>query len=598
MKKAIKICTLYFVLCILMSPLHAQTTYTDGVFVLNEDWYGHNNSTINFIHDDGTIDYRVFQAANAGTGYTFGATAQYGTIYGGKLFVISKQEQDPGEAGSSNHGARIIVADAQTLQLIARIETIYTMNGLSAADGRAFCGVDETKGYVSTSNGIFVLDFATWTITKRIAGTENPLIVGGEVNADGVGPLYHNQCGIMIRTHDYVFAVQQDKGVLVIDPETDTLVKVIPGCFSEMVQSIGGDLWAAANTNSAYKSYPYGMAGEEWDGQALYQIDPNTADVKKIWKFRFGGTDATAIEQTWYAWTLGGLQASNIEDSVFYYVQYDRLDWFAGKKLIKRLDLHDSPTVEEEYNFYYPPIIGYADNYNWYQYYASTLSVMPANTFYGSSFQMHPSEEKIYAYAYKGNQVAINEFIYYRFNADYKSYKKGYVSQQDFFTPEILIPIRNYWYPAMYIFPDNYAPTVKSFSQLSATRGSSYTIPLAGMATDRDNRDVAITKRVISTTKGITARVQHDTLFVSVASNAPQASTVKVRFNSNGKTVDKTLVLSVSNSVATDFDNTTDAVPPVEYYDLMGRRYSTIDHLPAGVYIRPQGNDIQKIYKQ
>ena len=589
MKKAIKICTLYFVLCILMSPLHAQTTYTDGVFVLNEDWYGHNNSTINYIHDDATIDYRVFQAANAGTGYTFGATAQYGTIYGGKLFVISKQEQDPGEAGSSNHGARIIVADAQTLQLIARIETIYTMNGLSAADGRAFCGVDETKGYVSTSNGIFVLDFATWTITKRIAGTENPLIVGGEVNADGVGPLYHNQCGIMIRTHDYVFAVQQDKGVLVIDPETDTLVKVIPGCFSEMVQTIGGDLWAAANTNSAYLNYPYGMAGEEWDGHALYQIDPNTADVKKIWQISSG--DAVGIEQTWYALTLGGLQASNLEDSVFYYIASDRFDWFAGKKIIWRKDLRKLGSPDQ--------MAGYADNYNWFQYYSGTwTSNKPANTFYGSSFQMHPYEEKLYAYAYKGNQVAINEFIYYIFNAAKGGYNPNYYSQQNYYTPQILIPIRNYWYPAMYIFPDNYAPTVKSFSQLSATRGSSYTIPLAGMATDRDNRDVAITKRVISTTKGITARVQHDTLFVSVASNAPQASTVKLRFNSNGKTVDKTLVLSVSNPVATDIDYTADAIAPVEYYDLMGRRYSTIDHLPAGVYIRRQGNDTQKIYKQ
>ena len=32
--------------------LHGQTTYTDGVFMLNEDWYGHNNSTLNFIRPD------------------------------------------------------------------------------------------------------------------------------------------------------------------------------------------------------------------------------------------------------------------------------------------------------------------------------------------------------------------------------------------------------------------------------------------------------------------------------------------------------------------------------------------------------------------
>ena len=36
--------------------LHGQTTYTDGVFMLNEDWYGHNNSTLNFIRPDHPTD--------------------------------------------------------------------------------------------------------------------------------------------------------------------------------------------------------------------------------------------------------------------------------------------------------------------------------------------------------------------------------------------------------------------------------------------------------------------------------------------------------------------------------------------------------------
>ena len=31
--------------------LQAQS-YKDGVFLLNEDWYGHNNSTLNFIRPD------------------------------------------------------------------------------------------------------------------------------------------------------------------------------------------------------------------------------------------------------------------------------------------------------------------------------------------------------------------------------------------------------------------------------------------------------------------------------------------------------------------------------------------------------------------
>ena len=40
--------------------------YTQGVFILNEDWFGHNNSTINFMTSSGDFAYRIFQTANPG----------------------------------------------------------------------------------------------------------------------------------------------------------------------------------------------------------------------------------------------------------------------------------------------------------------------------------------------------------------------------------------------------------------------------------------------------------------------------------------------------------------------------------------------------
>ena len=43
--------------------MNAQSTsdYSDGVFFVNEDWYGHQNSTVNFLTNDGEWIYRVFQ---------------------------------------------------------------------------------------------------------------------------------------------------------------------------------------------------------------------------------------------------------------------------------------------------------------------------------------------------------------------------------------------------------------------------------------------------------------------------------------------------------------------------------------------------------
>ena len=49
--------------------LHGQTTYTDGVFMLNEDWYGHNNSTLNFIRPDHPTDpFEYYIIQNKGHG--------------------------------------------------------------------------------------------------------------------------------------------------------------------------------------------------------------------------------------------------------------------------------------------------------------------------------------------------------------------------------------------------------------------------------------------------------------------------------------------------------------------------------------------------
>ena len=97
--------------------LHGQTTYTDGVFMLNEDWYGHNNSTLNFIRPDHPTDpfeYYIIQNNESNAGQSLGATAQFGAVYGDYLFIISKQDQDagdglsPGESAETRQGKRSV----------------------------------------------------------------------------------------------------------------------------------------------------------------------------------------------------------------------------------------------------------------------------------------------------------------------------------------------------------------------------------------------------------------------------------------------------------------------------------------------------------
>ena len=105
--------------------------------------------------------YRVIQTENPGK--ELGCTNQYGAIWNGRFYLIAKQAKD---GGASITGGRITVADATTLKIIKQIENIAPDG--SQCDGRGFVGVSASKGYVSTSNGIWILDLNKIEITGKV----------------------------------------------------------------------------------------------------------------------------------------------------------------------------------------------------------------------------------------------------------------------------------------------------------------------------------------------------------------------------------------------------------------------------------------------
>ncbi len=246
--------------------------YTKGVFILNEDWFGHNNSTINFMKE-GSYDfvYRVYQRENPGK--TFGCTAQYGAIFGDNLFVMSKQEQDPGD---THIGGRLIIADAKTLK------TKLTLQEIGGGDGRAFLGVNDSVGYVGSSAGIHVFDIKNMKLGNIIEGSNN------------TGGLYSGQIGLMVRTKTYVFAIRQSKGVFVIDPKIHKIIKTIPGKYSTLTQSKDGMVWVGA-------------------GNKLLRINPETLDEDFV-----DLPNGLVIPDSWYAWTAGVLCASINENALYF----------------------------------------------------------------------------------------------------------------------------------------------------------------------------------------------------------------------------------------------------------------------------------------
>lgn len=480
---------LYYLPALTSEPV--QVDYSKGTFIVNEDWYGHQNSTLNFLTDDGEWIYRVIQKENPGV--EIGATAQYGAIYGDKFFVMAKQPKDP---GASITGGRITICDAKTMKVLKQIENIAVDDkGSSIADGRGFLGVDEHKAYVGSSNGIYVLDLDSLKITGSVSGAGND-------SDDPYQQLYGGQIGNMVRVNDRVFAVHQKNGLLIINPATDEVEKTVEAPegwgFGSVVLSKDGNLWLS-------------LAASSGSGQAdtrIVKLNPATLEqtIIECPEGIFGPAN------TWYAWTPDCFCASK-QNNVLYW-NGGNSSWFSGKTIYK-YDI-DSNT--------FSTFIDYNNDPDGWQ-------------IYGCSFRVNPVTDEAIVSLYKG----YGDPTYVVRKYDNEGNQTAEYSM-----------ISNYWFPSLPVFPDNEAPVVADIDPVSITTEDSTTVSLKDVATDADNMDAAIVKTVkkVSDEKVLKAEMADGDLVITPLKAGKADITIQI--NSNGKLAET--VVSVEISEATDID--------------------------------------------
>lgn len=253
--------------------------YTDGTFIINEGWYGHDAGTMNYlVRGDSThYLYRVYNRENPDN--LLGNTACYGTVYGGKLYISSKQAYTDSNTGSK--GGRLMVADARTLKQQAIIENI------GGGDGRAIVGVSPSKVYLGSSKGIAVFNAESLKVEGVVEGTATYISNGRETNA---------QIGDMVKVGKYVFAAGYNQGVLVIDANADTLVTVMANTgIQGIVQSKDGKVWVASSTQ-------------------LDEIDPVTLSMERSVTI----PSSAKITCSWSAWVSTPFVASTQENVLFW----------------------------------------------------------------------------------------------------------------------------------------------------------------------------------------------------------------------------------------------------------------------------------------
>ncbi|MBD5181501.1 MAG: DUF5074 domain-containing protein [Bacteroidales bacterium] len=393
-----------------MAPAIAaqEADYTQGIIWVNEDWYGHQNSTVNYLlpdDPDGVFwKYRIIQAENPGM--ELGCTNQYGALWHDRLYLIAKQEKDP---GASITGGRITVADAKTMKILHQ-QSLIDPSG-AQCDGRGFLGVDEHKGYISTSNGVWIFDLDNYTVTGQVEGSANPNAGGDndKPNTDPTGSLYHGQSGMMVSAAGKVFVAHQQYGLLVVDPAEDKVVKAISmdivqegAGIGSIVKSKDGYLWLSIAKN---------LQGTGATLNYIVRLDPSTLTYEIIEI----PEDMFPPSNSWYAWTPDAFVASTVQNCLYWKGGPNR--WFTGTKIYK----FDCDTREQSLF-----IDLEEEGANW--------------KLYGCAIGVHPVTDEIYMALY--HEFGTPTYITRRYSPQGEKIRDYEM-------------IMNYWFPSLPLFPQS-----------------------------------------------------------------------------------------------------------------------------------------------
>lgn len=492
------ISTVVFACLLVLTALAQDYTFTNGVIFVNEDRYGPNQGSLNFYnYDYDEMEYNVYAFVNPST--KLGVTTQQGQLYGGRLFIVSKQANG-NESSGSTIGSRLAVLDATTLKQQGGILRFGAQD--SVYDGRCYCAVSPDKGYIATNAGIFVLDVNSLTTTGPIMGTQSS--AKGDYNS-----LYYNQCGDMIRLGQYVFAVQQGRGLHVIDPATDQVIKTLP--FPNIVTvfvTAGGNLYVANNSREVYD-----FSGGPYEAN-FTRIDPVSFEVLGVCELG----ELHGALSSWGAWRARMLCVDPVEEIVYYY--YDEFqnyiscyNFSTGEFIDHFIDLPDAAEVNWD------------GSQNHQGLYASALSFDPHT---GDMVVQTTEAAPMYAY-----EIFNHNWVLF-YDADTRTLKRQ-VRLQD-----------AYWFPAMSIYPDVCDPVVTINEQMISV-DETVTISLLDAVRDDDNMSALAVSTAASADESV-VRASVSGLELQLTGVAPGRARVSVTTDSNGKLASTSFTVTVTSS--------------------------------------------------
>lgn len=238
-------------------PTEAQDgPYSNGFFLVHEGWFGNATGSVSFFdYESGKLTDSVFQKENPGKGFLpMSSTLEYGSIFQGKLYLVSKVN------------GPVVVANAKTMKEVGRIPA------LQGYDWRAFVGIDEDRGLLSSNDGVHLVNLKTMSPYNKLYGISG-------------------QTGDMLKTDRYVFALSQKDGAIVYNLPDLSVARRIGGATLGFAQTPNKKVWYTSN-------------------DLLISLDANSLEADTV-KLPFKSNS------TWFTWYAAPLIASTSEDAVF-----------------------------------------------------------------------------------------------------------------------------------------------------------------------------------------------------------------------------------------------------------------------------------------
>lgn len=227
--------------------------YVRGFFILNEGWFGHGPGTVSYFnYKTRQLSDSVFIKENRDK-QAMPSPLQYGAIYNGEFFLASKA------------GGPVVKADAASLKEKGRVASG------SGNDWRAVLALDNKKAVLSSSKGLYLLNTEAMTVGEKI-GSET------------------TQIADLYQTADYIFAVSQSKGLLIIDKKDYTTRQTIAGIIGCAITP-NGDVWAVGGTK-------------------ILKIKQDLSITEYVCPFSISGS--------WFAWHPAPVVASATENAIFF----------------------------------------------------------------------------------------------------------------------------------------------------------------------------------------------------------------------------------------------------------------------------------------